>query len=124
MQEATTGNEKAGGTQESSGRFDQTQHFLLVFTQKTNGQPFIRIDTKKANWEVFANAAQAGLEPINPMCTSSAPTLNHARLTGRVGLNEFVRMRRSSKTLGGIETKGRRGTYVASVTPRTITDYN
>eukprot|EP00962_Isochrysis_galbana_P017517 scaffold5037_cov114-Isochrysis_galbana.AAC.11 len=31
---------------------------------------------------------------------------------------------RSSKMLGGIETKGRRGTYVASVTPRTITDYN
>jgi len=36
---------------EALGRFDQTQHFLLVFTQVTNGQPFVRIDTSKANWE-------------------------------------------------------------------------
>jgi len=44
----------------------------------TNGLPFVRIgidtSTSKANWEVFANAAQAGLEPINPMCISSPPT--------------------------------------------------
>jgi len=29
---------------EALGRFDQSQHYLLIFTQVTNGQPFVRID--------------------------------------------------------------------------------
>jgi len=39
------------GYKESLGRLDQSQHFLLIFTQVTNGQPYIKIDTSKANWE-------------------------------------------------------------------------
>eukprot|EP00962_Isochrysis_galbana_P024169 scaffold7381_cov132-Isochrysis_galbana.AAC.8 len=53
---------------------DQKQHYTLAFTQVTEGKPFARIDPKKANFEVYANAAQAGLEPINPMCISAPPT--------------------------------------------------
>eukprot|EP00962_Isochrysis_galbana_P026054 scaffold8053_cov146-Isochrysis_galbana.AAC.1 len=50
-QEDTTGKFPASGITENAGKFDQSQHYLLVFTQVTNGQPFIRIDTSKANWE-------------------------------------------------------------------------
>eukprot|EP00962_Isochrysis_galbana_P001814 scaffold470_cov135-Isochrysis_galbana.AAC.4 len=50
IQEDTTGNDQVRGYKESLGRLDQSQsqHFLLVFTQVTNGQPFVRIDTSKA----------------------------------------------------------------------------
>jgi len=73
-QDEKPGQEPTADFKEALGRFDQSQHYLLIFTQVTNGQPFVRIDTSKANWEVFSNAAQAGLEPINPMCISSPPT--------------------------------------------------
>jgi len=51
IQEEEAGKLPPEGHKEPLGRLDQTQHFLLVFTQVTNGQPFVRIDTSKANWE-------------------------------------------------------------------------
>eukprot|EP00962_Isochrysis_galbana_P054447 scaffold25992_cov135-Isochrysis_galbana.AAC.7 len=51
IQEEDAGKLPTEGHKESLGRLDQTQHYLLVFTQVTNGQPFVRIDTSKANWE-------------------------------------------------------------------------
>jgi len=50
-QEDEPGKEPAVDYKEALGPRDQTQHFLLVFTQVTNGQPYVRIDTSKANWE-------------------------------------------------------------------------
>jgi len=50
-QEGEAGNEQSGGHKESLGRLDLSQHYLLIFTQVTNGLPFVRIDTSKANWE-------------------------------------------------------------------------
>eukprot|EP00962_Isochrysis_galbana_P047715 scaffold19645_cov140-Isochrysis_galbana.AAC.1 len=55
IQEGEAGNDPSGGHKESLGRLDQSQHYLLIFTQVTNGLPFVRIgidtSTSKANWE-------------------------------------------------------------------------
>eukprot|EP00962_Isochrysis_galbana_P030533 scaffold9905_cov117-Isochrysis_galbana.AAC.22 len=44
IQEEDSGKVPTEGHKESLGRLDQTQHYLLIFTQVTNGQPFVRID--------------------------------------------------------------------------------